>query len=586
MKLSNSSKKLKAFSIMEIILAVGIYSVVMLTGMVVVLNVMNINKSTLDKNRARLLSTEGIEATKSIKDHLWSDIVAGEYMIQKQSDSWVLAPYTFDPDQKFNRKIIIQDLYRDLSGELFTESSNGVLDPNIKKIVVEVIWQVNTKNFSQIDELYLANWERNFQSIGTGMVVYAVGDTGTPSMKYKTMMLGDRWSDENTVPNYYIPQDYSINRVELIGSSSDDTKMLITKQVSTTSRIVANFWDGEDWQPSSTITEFNSPSYPLTRDFDGAYYGDNFMLVYNDSTSTPKYRIWDGSSWSSVNSFPSSMGSQPVWIVLKNLHQSNELIAVFRTSNLRTYTLRWNGSSWTNSTQHASSSTSANYENIDFDYNFSTQRGGLMFNENNDNSPNIRIYTYSNSWSSNVENQNIGVRANIFNIASHPTESTLIGCTIGASYIITCSLSGYAPSWISPMIITNSTYNSGYLSFDISFEKLNGNQAVIVYSGGTDKNIPKYRYFDNASQGWGAEETLPQLGSGDEYELKSVRAIPQDNSDQIMFVMGAEQGIVSTVIWNGSLNSFYDSGDKGFTVISDQGPQSSFYWYDFDWNSN
>ena len=78
-------KRYKAMTLMELILVMGLFSIVMITGMVMVLQSFNVGRDSNEKNRARLLAIEGIEAVKSIKNNNWDDINSGTFRLNGDS---------------------------------------------------------------------------------------------------------------------------------------------------------------------------------------------------------------------------------------------------------------------------------------------------------------------------------------------------------------------------------------------------------------------------------------------------------------------------------------------------------------------
>lgn len=587
MHLSKMPKNLKGFSILEIIIVLGLFSIIVSVAVVSVIQSFVLNRNTYHKAAADGLVVEGIDAVKSIQNTAWNDLVIGTNGLVLEMTGWEFNGATEDTviyNNKYHRNILIEDVYRDINGNITLNPSGSVLDPNVKKVTSTVWWDTNGKDFDRHLSVYLTNNNQPIVGLGTGLLAYAEVSGGESYMRYKSYLLGDRWSSETTVPDYSIPPGYAIRWVELYSDPGSSNRTIVSKQIGANERIVANIYTGEAWNNTEVLSEFFAPSYPNSRDYDAEFISDNnLMVVFANGTTTPRYKIWNGSSWSTAQNIYTLSG-QPVWMVLRKVSNNRAILAI-RDSAQRNVTLFWNGSSWANFTTHANSSSGVNYDNIDFTYNSGLQKGALSFNETTDNNPNIRAYTYSTTWSSNVENQSLGSTARSMRVINHPISSLVIGCFNDAVPSIKCMTSDYTPSWGSPSTITDSTYSSDTVNFGMAFEKATGNNAVIVYSGGANKNIPKYKVYSTLSGLWGIEAELTQLGADANSEMVSARAVPKSGTDEIMFIIGGESGIINSIVWGGSSDAFYITGAKGNVSHSVDGPDNTYYWYDFEWGN-
>jgi len=74
------------------------------------------------------------------------------------------------------------------------------------------------------------------------------------------------------------------------------------------------------------------------------------MMAYSKTTTTPFYRIWDGTSWSAEATALSAVGNIN-YIVVKSSKKRNEAVMGVQTSTGAIYVQIWNGTSWGNLTQ-------------------------------------------------------------------------------------------------------------------------------------------------------------------------------------------------------------------------------------------
>lgn len=108
--------------------------------------------------------------------------------------------------------------------------------------------------------------------------------------------------------------------------------------------------------------EFIEPKIP-TAYADGA---TDAMMIYdtlNNSHSTPKFRLWDGSSWGSEQSASNFIGSEIYNMQLKYAPTRDEAILVAMTNTGQIQTQIWNGSSWSSATTLSTVSDKVNSPN-------------------------------------------------------------------------------------------------------------------------------------------------------------------------------------------------------------------------------
>lgn len=109
--------------------------------------------------KAALMSEEGIEALKFLRDEQWSNIsnlsLSTDYYLQFDGADWNITPTPQFTDPRFERKFAVENVNRDTNGNIVP--SGGTLDGGTKKIIMTVSWRTQegttTKNLSA----YLTN---------------------------------------------------------------------------------------------------------------------------------------------------------------------------------------------------------------------------------------------------------------------------------------------------------------------------------------------------------------------------------------------------------------------------------------------
>jgi hypothetical protein len=92
------------------------------------------------------------------------------------------------------------------------------------------------------------------------------------------------------------------------------------------------------------------------------------MMVYSKTTTTPAYRIWDGSTWGAEGS-AQAVGGNINYVVVKSSRTRNEAILGTQDSAGGIWIQVWNGSAWGNRTQLGTGSTTTRSFDIAYEKN-------------------------------------------------------------------------------------------------------------------------------------------------------------------------------------------------------------------------
>lgn len=100
------------------------------------------------------------------------------------------------------------------------------------------------------------------------------------------------------------------------------------------------------------------------------------MMAYSKTTTTPFYRVWNGTAWSAEASAQAVVGNIN-YIVLKSARTRNESILGVQTSTGAIYVQTWNGTSWGNLTQVGTGPTTT--RSFDIAYEKNTDRAVIAY---------------------------------------------------------------------------------------------------------------------------------------------------------------------------------------------------------------
>ena len=195
------------------------------------------------------------------------------------------------------------------------------------------------------------------QSTGRAMVVWA----DSSYVKYR-IWNGVSWESEQ---NLYS----SSNSVYWLKLAEDpkSSKMILVSQ-DNANDIYTNTWTGSSWSSSRLLENNAGTSSRRTVDVAFEQSSGTGLVVWGDTSSTPKYRTWNGVSWSNEASASNFGSGYPMWVQLTPDPSSDEIFLMTSDDSYDLNIQKWTGSSWSSTTEVETSSSNS-YECFDIAYN-------------------------------------------------------------------------------------------------------------------------------------------------------------------------------------------------------------------------
>ncbi len=597
LRLLQSFKNKKGFSILEVILASGIFIVFSSGAVISMIQAYNANRLGLEFTIASEYASEGIEAVRSIKNQGYNNLsnTAQTGVTRGVGGTWQFSgtDHTLSVGKPYQRTIAIENALRDgipPNGNIV--SSGGTVDTSTKKITSTVTWDFTTARPESISFVtYLTNWQK---SIG-GMLIFADGNGSTDAVKYRILQHeNDQWGPVTALPDIDVTTtNKALRVVRIYASSTRNEKIAIARHYDGSRQYMyAHVYDGSTWS-STQFDSWNSSAFNNAnqgiKNFDATYLNNgNLMVVYSNNSNTPRYRTWNGSAWSAAAT-TANVGGIPVNVTLKSRPGSNEaMLAVFDQVS-DTNTTYFNGSSWSSVTQHATNTPTNTKEFSEFAWSaHNPLYGALIYtNGNNDKKMSIKIWTAngngSGSWSNSRKTDNMEVVGAMELDGGRKGAVTFLACDKDESNDITCFDSTNEPEWSTPTnnVITTTTDTGIQRSFDLAYEGLNGSEGIVIYADTNNpSNRPRLKKYSATTNTFDANATqLDTLGAA----VKTVKVRSSTNSDDIMILMGDANNDLYSVVWDGTNNQVY-TGNKGFITHGTSGSATNDYWYSFVWD--
>jgi MSHA biogenesis protein MshP len=381
------------------------------------------------------------------------------------------------------------------------------------------------------------------QSAGAMMVYAKLNGDGVP---YYRRWDGTSWGPELTATAVPANIQYIILRFARTRNEA------VLGTLSSNGDIRVQIWNGSAWGATLLLANVGTTDDNY-RGFDIEYEtnGDRAIVVYNDGTSNPDYRIWNGVGWSGAGNINVPTTGSPNWIeVARNpLAGSSEIALILLDSNSDVYGMRWTGAAWNNmgaaAVWDAGASTST-YKAVHVAYEQQTGRALFVWGRNVNASIRYRIWDGANLGA--VTNQSI---ANIGNhtarwvrLAPDPYSNNIMrGIQDSGSDLITSLWNGAV--WDANGIQHDSSLEDASRNFDLVYETAaaNAGRAWVLWGNGS---MLSRRQWNGAA--WGGIAT-----TGDDTSFVQMVAHPLSGAVLSGIYESTNSGAANRDIWESHL---------------------------------
>ncbi len=154
-------KKINAgFSVIEILVAIGIFAVLATAVVPSIIQTFTIARLGDNETDATFYTQEGIEAARSIKNQAWANLTDGSYGLATGSGVWAFLG-TNNTKGIYTRTETVSDIYRDISGNMQLSGCTNMLDKNAKRVVATNNWNSSPTRTNNVTlETYFTNWKK------------------------------------------------------------------------------------------------------------------------------------------------------------------------------------------------------------------------------------------------------------------------------------------------------------------------------------------------------------------------------------------------------------------------------------------
>lgn len=238
----------------ELLVAISFIAVIVMTVVNISAFDSRLFRENEDRTRALFAAMAGIEAAKTLD---WADLAAGEYHPVLESGAFTLLPGSDLLENKFTRRIIISDVYRESmsNGHAYgAVVEAGTLDPDTKKITSVIEWTSSGRVLTQVLEYYRQRWQA---------ARWSQGD-------WSGGMGQSNWADTTKF----------FTKTSSLDISNEGTATLLSGYL--------------DWNNASTTATYNANGTATVRDIE--QNSGRAYLVTNSNSAGDEFYIFDASN--------------------------------------------------------------------------------------------------------------------------------------------------------------------------------------------------------------------------------------------------------------------------------------------------
>ncbi len=256
------------------------------------------------------------------------------------------------------------------------------------------------------------------QTSGDALVAYRIQNDDS-TLYYRTWN-GTSWSSQG-VTTYW--GSGSPKWVKLVPKAGSNEIMVVV--LDNNSDLSATIWTGSSF--SNNILLDSDVAYTSSEEFDAVYEAGTgrCMVAWSTNGSTsPKYRIWSGSSWGFGYSMP-NVGGNTKWLRLAADPSSDKIIAMTLDGGSDVNAVVWSGSSWGSVVEFETSAPDTDRRAIDVAFEPGGTQAIAMYGRSSQNNVYYRVYNGS-TWGSAVAGPSMSQPPSVIQLAPSGTGQEIL----------------------------------------------------------------------------------------------------------------------------------------------------------------
>ncbi|MBU4032971.1 MAG: integrin alpha, partial [Candidatus Thermoplasmatota archaeon] len=315
-----------------------------------------------------------------------------------------------------------------------------------------------------------------------------------------------------------------------------------------------NVWNGvsDTWGTPLQLTSA-IPYVPAYRQYDIAFEstsGDAIIFYADGTAATLYYRIWNGASWGSQQTYTmTTITGNIYWIDASSDPASDEIAVMVTDSNSDIAGVIWDGASLSNELLLETTVTTTGFPCHDVEHE--QQSGEAMFVWGAGTNMESRQWTGS-AWNAEITAVAIGGSPVSLSLQADPLSNKLVvASTDSGDYLNTARWDGTGPTWTldaehDAAIEGGSATGQARKVADAIFETASGHEGhIILVYGDSNADIPDYRHFDGTS--WSAINPIDGTARATDNLIVQLR---RDANGLIFLGVVDDEWDLNTWTWN------------------------------------
>jgi chitodextrinase len=364
----------------------------------------------------------------------------------------------------------------------------------------------------------------------TASVLATFGEKGESLVQYQRS-LGSSWGALSESPVLSSPPVWQVMKA----NPTRDERLLAV--VDDQRRLTVHVWNGQTWanaQAAASSTGLARPSQTVDVAFE-QQSGRGVVVYATTESTTLRYRLWDGTSWSAEALVEDLVNGQqttgrPLWVRLEARPTTNDLVLVYGDQNNAIAASVWRGnrSQWEDTVLLTNAAASHDAPIFDVAFERATGQAMVVWATGVETTPHFRIWSRqlndAGGWQSEATAPSIGVTTgqpiralrmvgDASNAAS-PTNRIVLAASSGTAAPVLEALVWNGTQWSGgvPPLAASLRAQDGGRGFDLASQGGNGN-VLAVYATTANPNGVSRTY----SGTWSSEVdmSLPASASPD-----------------------------------------------------------------------
>jgi len=402
-----------------------------------------------------------------------------------------------------------------------------------------ILYTYEEGNETKGDEIAFEVWKRP-----KGILAYSELLAQSPRYRFWDVYDNDTWSDE------YYARDVGggvSNILWVVSRAAPTREEFVVGTLGFDGRLNVQVYDvdNDSWTDPLELTDVIGVNNN-SRGFDIAYEmsSGDAIVVYQNNSVDPLYRVWNGTDWSSPQTIDLPSNGIPLWINLESHPTGDEIVLGAIDAGSYATAAVWDGDSWGNTDTLETATERTDRECLDVAYESKSAHAMIAWSDGavTTGGPQYKMWDGS-SWSGESTAPATGNEPDWIRLASDPSSDKIVMGALDSGADLNVNV------WDGTQWGTNDEVDAAVeqvvrRTYDVAWET-SGDQAQVAWGDATIHTID-YRNYTSGT--WSGDGDGPDVGN----DIFFVQYARDYESDSLFITTLTDDYDINTVYWNGS----------------------------------